>query len=125
MKYLDELKALNLPNGEFSICGSGPLAIRRIRECRDIDVIVTKKLWETLSKSHPVTAGKLISIGHIEIFRGWPYIDDIEKAIEDSDIIDNIRFVKLSDTLRWKKVMDREKDRNDIMLIENYEKNKN
>ena len=120
MKYLDELKALKLPEGEYSIFGSGPLAIRKMRENKDIDIIVTKNLWNELAKSHPVKGDKLIQIGNINIYKSCPYFDDVAKLIEDSDIIDTIRFVRLADVLRWKRLMAREKDQRDILLIENY-----
>jgi len=44
MKYLDELKSLNLPKDKFAIFGSGPLAIRNMRENKDIDIIVNREL---------------------------------------------------------------------------------
>jgi hypothetical protein len=36
MKYLNELKLLKLPAGKFTIFGSGPMVVRKIRESRDI-----------------------------------------------------------------------------------------
>lgn len=38
--FLDELKALNLPAGQYAIFGSRPLAVRNLRDANDIDLIV-------------------------------------------------------------------------------------
>jgi len=35
IRYIEELEALKLPIGEYAIFGSGPLAVRRIRESQD------------------------------------------------------------------------------------------
>ena len=50
LEKLEELKCLNLPSGEYAIIGSGPMAIRGLREANDIDVVVKKTLWLELLK---------------------------------------------------------------------------
>lgn len=47
----EKFKALNLPLGEYAIFGSGPMAIRELRESADIDLVVTEKFFEELEKS--------------------------------------------------------------------------
>ncbi len=79
IKYLDELEKLNLPKGKFSIFGSGPLAIRGLRENKDLDILVTHNLWYKLAKKYPVVLKPerppLIFIGHIQIleinYKDW------------------------------------------------------
>jgi len=39
LKELEELKKLNIPADSYAVFGSGPLAIRGIREARDIELI--------------------------------------------------------------------------------------
>ncbi|GAF93599.1 unnamed protein product, partial [marine sediment metagenome] len=56
MKYLDELKRLDLPKDKYAIFGSGPLAIRGLRENRDLDIIVKPELWEKLVNEYPIEA---------------------------------------------------------------------
>ncbi len=60
MKCLDEVKKLNLPRKKFALFGSAPLAIRGIRENKDIDLIVKKEVWNTLIKKYPVMPEKKI-----------------------------------------------------------------
>ena len=47
LKALDDLK---LPQNDYAITGSGPLAIRNIRQAQDIDILVRKTLWQDLLK---------------------------------------------------------------------------
>lgn len=122
MKYLEELKGLNLPSDQYAVFGSGPLAIRGIRENKDIDIIAKPGLWDKLSREYGKDDGS-IEIGHVEVYRNWdPLPDSIEKLIDGADIIGGIRFVKLKYLLEWKKSVGREKDKRDIKLIEDYVK---
>lgn len=123
LELLNEVKKLNLPKDKFAVFGSGPLAIRGIRDSRDIDLIVKPDLWEDLTKKYPITDkyGGIIEIGEIEIFKDFkPWFDDVEILIDDSDIFEGIRFVKLNYVLEWKKSFNREKDQNDIKIIKEF-----
>ena len=123
MKYLDELKRLDFPIDKFAIFGSGPLAIRGLREIDDLDIIVKPDLWNVLRKKYLIRNEKIeyIKIGNIEIYKEWsPWFDDINQLIDEADIIDGFRFVKLKRVLEWKKAFNREKDKKDIELINNY-----
>jgi len=119
MKYLSELKGLNLPKDMFAVFGSGPLAIRKLRDNEDIDLIVEKELWNNLKKKYKLKNKNLIQVRYIMIYKDWlPWFKNINKLIDNADIIYGLRFVKLKYVLKWKKVMNREKNRRDIKLIE-------
>ena len=129
IKYLDELKSLNLPKGQFAIFGSGPLAVRGLRENEDLDMLVTSDLWNKLAEGHPVTTkeGKpdSIYIDHIQIlkvhYKDWhPYITDATRLITEAEIINGFPFVKMDYLLDCKKMMDGEKHSKDIKLIQEY-----
>lgn len=123
---LSELKKLNLSNKEYAVFGSAPLAIRGIRESHDIDIVVKKELWEKLEGEYPQEKEGLIKIGKIEIYKGWlPWIKDTDRLIDDADIFEGIRFVKLKYVVEWKKAFGREKDLVDLKLIEEYQKRGN
>ena len=51
-KLTDEIRELSLPKGSFAIFGSGPMAIRGLKEPNDIDLIVTKDVYELLKNKH-------------------------------------------------------------------------
>jgi hypothetical protein len=122
MKFLNELKNLKLPPEQFAVFGSGPLAIRGLREANDLDIIVTKKLWNKLiEKYNPTEKGNEIIISNISIFQDWkPWFSEIETLIKGADIIDEIRYVKLDKVMKWKQNLNREKDQKDIQLIKKY-----
>jgi len=132
MKYLDELKKLNLPKGKYAVFGSGPLAIRALRENKDIDIIVKSDLWQQLKKKHPDKIKKTeddkaesIYLGNIQIlevnYQDWSaFVDDPDKLIDEAEIIQGFSFVKLEHLLECKKIMNRKKDWQDIKLINDY-----
>jgi hypothetical protein len=44
----------------------------------------------------------------------------VQNIIDKAEIIDGLTFVRLEEVLKWKKMMNREKDKKDIEIIENY-----
>jgi tRNA A-37 threonylcarbamoyl transferase component Bud32 len=124
-ELLKELKKLNLPTEEYALFGSGLLAIYGIRDSKDIDIIVKQKLWNDLEKKYPLENEKLIKIGNIEIYKNWlPWFSNVENLIDNSEIFNKIRFVKLDYVLSWKRALGREKDKKDVQLIEEYNHSK-
>jgi len=122
MKYLDELREMNLPSHRYAIYGSGPLAIRGIRENRDIDIVVDDALYEELIKKYPEDNNKKeIKYKNIEIFcSSKSLIDDPDKAIAQAEMIDGFKFIRLNELIKWKKKFGRPKDLKDIKLIKSY-----
>ncbi len=119
--FLKKVERLRLPKNQFAIFGSGPLSIRNLREANDIDLIVKEPLWNELSKKYSVMDKRLIKIGETEIYKDWkPWFDDVNLLIDTADIFNGYRFVKLEYLLRWKKEMDREKDKIDIKIINDF-----
>jgi hypothetical protein len=142
-KLLKCLKNLNLPIGEYAIVGSGPLAIRGIREARDIDIIVTKNLWEKLVKEHNIEAspferfrlehGTVEVMGNKSVYMS-PLVKPAEDLIKEADSIEGNPFVQLHIIKRCKRILatqdgagDKElyeKCMTDINLIDAYIRNK-
>ena len=119
--FLKEVDRLRLPKNQFAIFGSGPLCIRNLRAANDIDLIVKEELWHDLARRYSVMEKKLIKIGDTEIYKDWkPWFDDVNLLIDSADIINGYRFVKLEYLLKWKKEMDREKDKADIKIINDF-----
>jgi hypothetical protein len=123
--FLEELKKLGFPPEKFAIFGSGPMAVRGLRDVNDIDIIVKDDIWAVLLKDHtPAEKNGEIKIGNISIFNQLkPWFDDINPLIDTADVIDGIKYVRLEYLIKWKKIMNREKDQKDIKLIEEYLKN--
>jgi len=124
LKYIEELQALNLPVGKYAIFGSGPLAIRDIRDSNDIDVIVTADVFANLKEKYPKSINQeknSVNIGHIEIFNNWPnFSDQIDQLIQTAEIINDLPFVKLDYVVEWKTNSNRLKDQKDLNLLINY-----
>jgi hypothetical protein len=124
MKCLVELKSCKLPVGAYAIFGSGPMAIRGIRENRDIDIIVTPELWENLSKTFPkceLETGLKLS-ENIEAWISWVGFstEELVALIEQAEVFDGFPFVPLEYVIHYKSIQGREKDIEDITLIRHY-----
>lgn len=133
MNIFKRIKELNLPKGEYMICGSSILEVFGIREAKDIDILVSPELFQKLEKEygwirHPKYT---TCIEHPEHIAGAKENLDFMKenynlyeALPSAEIINDIPFMSLPMLINAKKQMGREKDLKDIILIENYIKNK-
>ena len=122
-KLLEELRKLNLPVDSYVIFGSGSMSVRGIRESSDLDIIVSDKVWQDFIKKYSTKNNNksIIQIGDIEICKDLlPWLDNSEELIKRSELIDGFPFSTLEDTLKLKEKFGREKDREDIKLIEEY-----
>lgn len=127
-QLFDELKKLSLPEGEYAIFGSGPLWVRGIRESSDIDIITRGETWGWAKANGHVVSKEMsglecaqFSDGAIEIYRDWyPGNWNIDELIETAEVIEGVPFVPLVAVIEWKKKMGREKDIDDLALINEY-----
>ncbi|MEK7470445.1 MAG: hypothetical protein AAB622_00350 [Patescibacteria group bacterium] len=125
-----KLLSLHLLPEDYAVFGSGPMFAHGIKESvRDLDVIARGKAWEKarqLGKTEETKLkfGSVITLfgGEIEIYDSWVPAGkwDIDRLIGTSDVMGGIRFVKLEDVLRWKRMRNSLKDIEHIKLIENY-----
>lgn len=123
-ELLNEFQNLDLSDGEYAIFGSGPLAVRGLREAGDLDIVVTDSLYQKLKEKYPEKEKGTIKLGKIEIISPQnSIIENPQGIIKRAELIKGLRFVRLEDIIVWKKKMGREKDFKDIKLIEEYFKN--
>lgn len=45
-----KVKDLNLPFGKYALFGSAPMGIRGLKDCHDIDIIVTEDIWNDIKR---------------------------------------------------------------------------
>ncbi|MCE5318868.1 MAG: hypothetical protein LLG04_16090 [Parachlamydia sp.] len=125
----DHLRSFRLPLGQYAIISSGPLGIRNLREIKDIDLIVTPQLWDTLAARFGIVeedgVRKIRFAGDIvEAFTEGSFADNpkdaptLSERIASAEIIDNLPFESLPHVLFFKRYWGREKDLIDIQLIE-------
>ncbi len=120
-----KVKDLKLPIGKYALFGSAPLGIRGLKDCRDIDIIVTEELWNKYKKNWEMKSmphgSQYLCQGEIELWKDWkPGQWDIDKMISEAEIIDGLPFVKLEKVLEAKRLSKREKDLLDIESVEKF-----
>jgi hypothetical protein len=127
----EEIRALNLPLGEYLITASGPMGIRMLREIGDIDIKVSDELWEKLAEDNEIVYDdcnvmKIKLSENVEVmceasFEGRnPDAPKIDQQLREAEIIDDLPFENIQTTLFFKRKSTREKDLNDVELIEKW-----
>lgn len=114
---------LSLPKNSFVVVGSGILAVLGLRQSDDIDLIVTKELfeklkiegWETSYWQDQVVLKKDV----YDVGTTW-LGQTLEELLPNAQTIDGIPFLSLTDLRQWKTMMGRPKDLKDIALIDAY-----
>ena len=125
-KLFQRVKELKLPMGKYVLFGSAPLGIRGLKDCHDIDIVVTEDLWnEYKNKGWKIKimphGGQYLKNNEIELWKDWkPGQWDIERLIKEAEIISELPFVKLEYIIEWKKLNGREKDLKDIEVAEQF-----
>lgn len=105
------VKALNLPEGDFAIFGSGPLIVRGIiPPSNDLDIICRRTAWELAKtvgeleylQDYDVTIAKLLD-GRITLGTQWGIgCFDIDELIDGAEIIDGLPFVRIRHVVQYK-----------------------
>lgn len=135
-RIIDVVKDLNLPLGGYAVFGSAIMDVYGLKQSNDIDLILSDELfddlqkssdWETIMKNPDINWQGLVckkdSPIEIEAFKYFPnpnYNGDFTEMIIEATIIDGIPFVSIEKVLEWKKSLAREKDLNDVKLIDNF-----
>lgn len=128
-RIIEEVRELNLPLGEYAVISGGVLAIHGMRGHSDVDILVTPELFKLLRKSgwaeRRIT--KTCTVLVYENFEATSktldfegYESNAQKIIKDADIIKGIPFATLLETRKFKKAYGRDKDLEDIAMIDKY-----
>jgi hypothetical protein len=123
MNISQEIKNINLPQGSYVVVGSGILGALGIRQSNDIDLIVSREVYENLEAqgwsydSWPDQ--QTLTKGLFEVGVHW-YGKEVDELIKDAQYVEGIPYLGLDDTYEWKKKLGREKDLKDLELIDEY-----
>lgn len=127
---IKKLKELDLPKSAFVVVGSGALAIRGIRDSKDLDVVVKDNIWNALTKKFTPAKNdsgiETISItDKMEILsNGSVYVSSEVVPFDDifiyADEIDGIKYINLDHLKKIKTWLGSEKDLRDVELISEY-----
>lgn len=128
MDVIQQIKKLNLPNGKYVVISGASLAVRGIRDAKDIDMIVLSDIYEDLKKrgfkEKILTDGsKVLTNDVFEISTGFltlGYNTDPIEIIKNAEIVKGIPLTRLEQEIQFKRAMGREKDLRDIELIKDY-----
>lgn len=128
-KFL-HIKEFNLPMSQYTITGSGALGVRNLREINDIDIIVTKELWNELAKQYGIIdtskvkkivfpKGIIEAMGEDSFYTQKKDTDapTIMERINQAEIFDGLPFESLEHVYYYKQKMGRQKDLDDLLLI--------
>ena len=134
MNIIEETKRVGLPFGEYLVIGSGILGALGIREIKDVDLLVTPKVFDELLKrgwkSEEIeiqgrVRQRLVN-GSAEVYKDLYLYDepqDVYKMIGEAEVIEGVPFMSLPQLLKMKQSLGRPKDLDDIELINKYLQN--
>lgn len=133
LNYLEEVRKMNLPLGKYAILGSGPLAIREIRDTKDVDLIVTPDIYAYYKKQKGwklrcLWGNFFLRKGKVELWKRigfWKPIVDIKAFIQRAELINGLPFVSMEDFISYKEKAFRAKDKIDLKLAKDYLARKN
>ncbi|HEY1074925.1 MAG TPA: hypothetical protein VGE59_04540 [Patescibacteria group bacterium] len=129
---IDQITTLNFPAGQYIILGEGSLAIRGLRDTKDLDILVEPELFATLAKTWPLDSAyeqkwnrKRLKKGNIEVYPDM-YLEkeacflDVSELIQSAEIVEGIPLQPIDNLLRCKLDTGGEKDLRDVVLIKKY-----
>ncbi|MFA5854582.1 MAG: hypothetical protein WC866_05920 [Patescibacteria group bacterium] len=131
LDVFEELKKLDLPSGEYIVLGSGILGALGIRDINDVDLLVSPQLFEKLLTDGWMYAEveiegrtrKKAYRDHYEAYQDFWYgteRPDAKQLISDAVTVRGFSFLSLEKLMEIKTVMGREKDLQDVLLIQKY-----
>lgn len=128
-KALTEIKKLNLPSAEFIVVGGACLAVHNLRDTNDIDILVTKELWNELIFKYEIIQtpfGESLKLRNsIEVLgKGSVYLPEgfstVKQLLETSQYVNGVNYADLTFVKQVKLQLARPKDLIDVELIDEY-----
>lgn len=130
---IEEFKKLGLAVDEYALIGSSVLELHGIRPARDIDFVGLPKVlhdlrrrgWKTKRFFWGWPFRQAVQSGDFECYSNVKYRShrpETEEIISRADVIDGVSYMSLADLAAFKLALGREKDLNDIRLIDVHAK---
>ena len=132
MNIVEKVKALDFPDGEYIVVGSGILGAKNIREIHDVDIVVSSDLFEKCKndgwEQAPWTYEKIGQI-YLKKAEYELYLDvncrdfnpTLRELLQRAEMIEGVPFASLEDSVSFKRVYGKPKHLRDIELIERFE----
>lgn len=131
MDIIEQVHSLQLPMGQYTVIGSGILSALGIRPHEDIDLLVTRELYDQFKiegweENEIVPGFFVVKKGNVEASPDMVsipgYMPNLKKLIKDAQMISGVPFMSLEELVKFKTALGREKDQKDIKLIDEYKK---
>lgn len=124
MDIKKNIEFYNLPKFDFVVVGSGILGALAIRESNDIDMIVNQEVYDEFAKQgweHSVWGEDQVVLknGPFDVGTNWMG-ESLDSLLSRATVIDDVAYYPLEELLAWKRERTRQKDINDVLLIERY-----
>lgn len=125
---IEKIKDLNFPAEQYVVVGSGTLDALGMRKASDIDIAILPELhkklcgnsdWEKEEKYGKIFLKKE-GIDIIPSLDWSEYPTTTEEAIQSALIIEGVPFLNLQELKKFKNALGRDKDFEDIKLIDEY-----
>lgn len=123
------LLSLGLNRADFAVAGSGPLFARGwIGDAGDVDVVARGTAWSQVCTLGTVGDAPFSTVqrvllfdGRVEVLSGWfPELWDIDRLIDDADVVEGVRFVKLDVIAHTKKLLQRPQDELHLQILTDH-----
>ncbi len=129
--FAERVKELGLPLDQIIIIGSGILDQLGIRQSADIDVATNRAVLEEIARSdgwvEKLDKNQRQYLvkhdGSVEIWDGWEIdgrVVEYDELLDYAVEYDGVKFVSLDFLRRWKNWRGREKDMQDVKLIDEW-----
>lgn len=121
---LDRIRALKLSSKDYVVIGGAVLELLGIRETNDVDLVVSKKVYNNLStknwKEYIQDDGKhILSRNGYKIMQHWMG-KNLRELQKSSIVVDDIPLMGLDDLVECKSQLGRKKDLKDIQTIQEF-----
>ncbi|MBH1980246.1 hypothetical protein I8H89_01875 [Candidatus Saccharibacteria bacterium] len=122
MSVIDKVRALDLPDDQYVVIGSGLLDAWDLRETSDVDLVVSDELFDKLAQDRRFSPGekhgdRFLEWDDYEVFDNWGAEGAFDQLYATSIVVEGVRFVAPSYLIAWKEKRNWEKDRRDISLL--------
>lgn len=123
------VESLSFPKDSYIVFGSCPMAAAGIRKAGDIDMVVSKELFELLRDQDWVELvksenDKPLTKGVFEVHStSWvfsPHHPTLEQLLSTADYFEGIPFASIDEVRIWKQASGSPKDLADIKLINDF-----
>lgn len=127
-EIITKVKSLKFPTGSYVVFGACPMALAGLREAGDIDMLVTKELFDSLKVQGWVelvksSNDKPLTKDDLEVHYKWDfssYQPTLVQLLDTATVVDGVPFASLQEVREWKLSSARPNDLEDVKLINAY-----